>query len=86
MLPGATDSATNEKKMRTSIVSLVLGVVLACPVAAYASETRLGTDPQASNDPSCHARPVQAQITNGLSGNRDACASYGCVGAGGGGD
>jgi hypothetical protein len=48
MLPGATDSATNEKKMRTSIVSLVLGFVLACPVAAYASETRLGTDPQAS--------------------------------------
>jgi hypothetical protein len=40
----------------------------------------LRTSPQASNDPSCdpscHARPVQTP-TNGLSSNRNACASYG---------
>ncbi|MGC2785816.1 MAG: hypothetical protein WA397_18700 [Roseiarcus sp.] len=30
--------------------------------------------------------PFKPRTTNGLSSNRNACASYGCVGAGGGGD
>jgi hypothetical protein len=59
--------------MKTSIVSLALGVILVSPVAAYATH-------HAMRD------PFKPRITNGLSGNRDACASYGCVGAGGGGD
>ena len=30
--------------------------------------------------------PFKPRTTDGLSSNRNACASYGCVGAGGGGD
>jgi len=76
--------------VRTSIVSLALVVMLASPVAAYASDTPYGqvhkyrtvhhATPHAMRD------PFKPRTTNGLSSNRNACASYGCVGAGGGGD
>ena len=76
--------------MRTSIVSLVLVVMLASPVAAYASETPYGQvhKYQTVHHATHHAMrdPFKPRTTNGLSSNRNACASYGCVGAGGGGD
>ena len=76
--------------MKTSILSLALGIVLMSAVAAYSSENpyaqihRHRTIHHATH----HAMhdPFKPRITNGLSGNRDTCASYGCVGAGGGGD
>jgi hypothetical protein len=76
--------------VKTSLVSLALGVLLAIPVAAYASETPYG---QVHKYRTVHHTtrhtmrdPFKPRITNGLSSNRNACASYGCVGAGGGGD
>jgi hypothetical protein len=91
--------------MKTSIISLALAIVLAGPVAAYATEPTSGSTPsnQATDlwhrigdffaaptigaKANAHATdPFKPRITDGLSGNRDACASYGCVGAGGGGD
>ena len=91
--------------MKTSIISLVLGLVLAGPVTAYATEPASGSAPsnQASvlwnrigdffAAPTTGARanaqatdPFKPRTTDGLSSNRDACASYGCVDAGGGGD
>jgi hypothetical protein len=43
--------------------------------------------PPASAKAKAHAPdPFKPRITDGLSRNRNACASYGCVGAGGGGD
>ena len=76
--------------MRTSIVSLALVVMLASPVAAYASETPYGQvhKYRTVHHATHHAMhdPFKPRTTNGLSSNRDTCASYGCVGAGGGGD
>jgi hypothetical protein len=76
--------------VKTSIVSLVLAVMLASPVAAYESETPYGQvhRHRTIHHVTHHAMrdPFKPRVTNGLSGNRDACASYGCVGAGGGGD
>jgi hypothetical protein len=77
--------------MKMSILSLALGVVLANPLAAHASEnpygrvhghrtTHQGTIVSNWND------PFKPRRTDGLSSNPNACASYGCVGAGGGGD
>jgi hypothetical protein len=86
--------------MKTSILSLALGIMLASPVAAYA-----GGSPNAVNaledlfygsdhshrayhetvDPPS-ADPFKPDRTDGLSSDTNACASYGCVGAGGGGD
>jgi hypothetical protein len=83
--------------MKTSILALAMGVALACPTTAYANENRnifeelfFGSDfshrahdetvGQQSSDPFTPRR------IDGLSDNVDACASYGCVGAGGGGD
>ena len=83
--------------MKTSILSLALGIVLACPVAAYADESPNliedlfhGWDHshrayQETADSPWHD-PFKPRTTDGLSSNIDACASYGCVGAGGGGD
>jgi hypothetical protein len=76
--------------MKTSILSLALGIVLMSPLAAYPSENpyaqihRHRTTHHAIH----HAMrdPFKPRVTNGLSSNRNACASYGCVGAGGGGD
>jgi len=76
--------------VKTSIVSLALGVLLAIPVAAYASETPYGQvhKYRTVHHTTRHAMrdPFKPRITSGLSSNRNACASYGCVGAGGGGD
>ena len=86
--------------MKTSIVSRALCIMLASPVAAYAGESPnpvnaledlfLGSDHshrayhETVDRPS--ADPFKPRRTDGLSSNPDACASYGCVGAGGGGD
>ena len=77
--------------MKTSILSLALGVVLAGPVAAYASENPYGRVHRHrtihhSTVGSQWRDPFKPHTTNGLSSNPNACASYGCVGAGGGGD
>jgi hypothetical protein len=77
--------------MKTLILSLVLGVVLASPVAAHQSENSYGrvhgnrTTHRAIAVSTWHD-PFKPRRTDGLSSNPDACASYGCVGAGGGGD
>jgi hypothetical protein len=77
--------------MKTSILSLALGVVLASPVAAHASENPYGlvhghrTTHRAIVVSNWHD-PFKPRRTDGLSSDRNACASYGCVGAGGGGD
>jgi hypothetical protein len=84
--------------MRTSVLSLALGVVLASPVVAYASENAnliedlfYGSDhSHQTTDPTtvvAHSRdPFKPRTTDGLSSNPNGCASYGCVDAGGGGD
>jgi hypothetical protein len=84
--------------MRTSILALALGVALASPVGAYASESPnlikaiadffSGSDhgQRADHKTATSHDPFKPRRTDGLSSNRDACASYGCVGAGGGGD
>jgi hypothetical protein len=86
--------------MKTSIVSRALCIMLASPVAAYAGESPnpvnaledlfLGSDHShrayhATADPPS-ADPFKPARTDGLSSDPNACASYGCVGAGGGGD
>ena len=84
--------------MKTSILALVIGVALACPTAAYADgipnifEALFpGSDHshRAHHQETVHSAqvdPFKPRTTDGLSSNPDACASYGCVGAGGGGD
>ena len=76
--------------MKTSILSLAVGIALASPVAAYGSENPYG---RVHRHRTTHHvtlvswhDPFKPRTTNGLSSNIDACASYGCVGAGGGGD
>ena len=87
--------------MKTSIISLALGIVLAGPVTAYATEPASGSAPSnqatdlwnrigdffaAPTTGAGAADPFKPRTTDGLSSNRGACASYGCVDAGGGGD
>jgi hypothetical protein len=84
--------------MKTSILALAIGVALACPAAAYADgipnifeSLFQGSDysHRTGNHETVHSAqvdPFQPRRTDGLSSNADACASYGCVGAGGGGD
>ena len=86
--------------MKTSIAPLALGIMLASPVAAYAGESlnvpNVIDDLLGGSDHSQRAYheavdprspdPFKPRRTDGLSSNPDACASYGCVGAGGGGD
>ena len=81
--------------MKTSILPLALNVMLANAVAAYASENPHGqvhghrTIHHVTRDAivaSPWRDPFKPRRTDGLSSNPDACASYGCVGAGGGGD
>ena len=71
------------------ILSIAVGVALTTPVAASTNLYR----PVHSHRTTHHATvasqwldPFKPRTTNGLSSNRNACASYGCVGAGGGGD
>jgi hypothetical protein len=77
--------------MKTSILSFALGLALAGPAAAYTNEGP--TRPAHSHRAYHHHfwatgwtqhRPHYA--TDGLSDHRAACVTYGCVGAGGGGD
>ena len=84
--------------MKTSILAMALGVMLASPVGAYASESPnlinavadffSGSDQgqRADHKTAASHDPFKPRTTDGLSRNRNACASYGCVGAGGGGD
>jgi hypothetical protein len=77
--------------MKTSILPLELSVMLVSPVGAYASENPSGQvhRHRTTHDAivASHWRdPFKPRRTDGLSSNPDACASYGCVGAGGGGD
>jgi hypothetical protein len=79
--------------MKTFILPLALGIVTASSVSAYATENpyhRVHSHhrmvQQAQAQQSQWYDPFKPRTTNGLSRNRDACASYGCVGAGGGGD
>jgi hypothetical protein len=81
--------------MKTSILPLALNVMLANAVAAYASENPYRqvhghrTIHHVTRDAivaSPWRDPFKPRRTDGLSSNPDACASYGCVGAGGGGD
>ena len=81
--------------MKTSILPLALNVMLANAVAAYASENPYGqvhghrTIHHVTRDAivaSPWRDPFKPRRTDGLSSSPDACASYGCVGAGGGGD
>jgi hypothetical protein len=84
--------------MKTSILALALGVMLASPVGAYASESPSlftaiadlfsGSDhgQRADHKTARSHDPFKPRTTDGLSSNRNACASYGCVDAGGGGD
>jgi hypothetical protein len=83
--------------MKTSFLALAIGVALAYPAAAYADgipnifeglfqasdHTHRARDERV--DSAWHD-PFTPRRTDGLSSNRNACASYGCVGAGGGGD
>jgi hypothetical protein len=77
--------------MRTLILPLAFGVVAVSSVAAYATENpyhrvhnhhRMVQQAQAQQ-PQWYD-PFKPRRTDGLSSNPDACASYGCVGAGGG--
>jgi hypothetical protein len=84
--------------MKTSILALAIGVAVASPATAYADgfpnifETLFqGSDYSHrayhnETTQSAQVDPFKPRTTNGLSSNPDACASYGCVGAGGGGD
>jgi hypothetical protein len=79
--------------MKTLILPLALGIVAASSMAAYATENpyhrvhrhRQMVQQAQAQQPQWYD-PFKPRTTNGLSRNRDACASYGCVGAGGGGD
>jgi hypothetical protein len=83
--------------MKTPILALAFGIVLACPAAGHADESPnviqdlfYGWDhSQRANHETVVAHsgdPFKPRTTDGLSSNVNACASYGCVGAGGGGD
>jgi hypothetical protein len=67
--------------MRTLILLLPLGIMLMSPVAAYAGETPNGQvhRHRTIHHTTHHAMrdPFKPRTTNGLSSNRDACASYG---------
>jgi hypothetical protein len=74
--------------MKTLILPLALSIVAASSMAAYATENpyhRVHSHHRMVQHAQWHD-PFRPRTTNGLSSNPDACASYGCVGAGGGGD
>jgi hypothetical protein len=89
MLIGAeVEKQQGGEKMKTSILLVLLGIMLASPVTAYGSDNPYGqVDRHRTIHHATHHAmrdPFKPRTTNGLSSNRDACASYGCVGAGGG--
>jgi len=73
--------------MKTFILP-ALSIAVACAVVGCATQTPINqtasSQTAAVNKP--WQDPFKPRVTNGLSGNPNACASYGCVGAGGGGD
>jgi hypothetical protein len=84
--------------MKTSMLSLALAIMLASAMGAYASESPNLINAiadffsgsyhgqRANHKTAAWHDPFKPRRTDGLSSNPDACASYGCVGAGGGGD
>jgi hypothetical protein len=74
------------QSMKTFIVS-ALSVAVACALAGCAMQNpsnQISSSQTAASKPL--KDPFKPNKTNGLSNNPNACASYGCVGAGGGGD
>jgi hypothetical protein len=72
--------------MKTFILP-ALSIAVACALAGCAMQnpnSQISSNQTTANKP-LHD-PFKPRTTNGLSSNRNACASYGCVGAGGGGD
>ena len=72
--------------MKTFIVS-ALSVAVACALAGCATQNpsnQISSSQTAASKPL--KDPFKPRTANGLSSNPNACASYGCVGAGGGGD
>jgi hypothetical protein len=63
-----------------------LGIMLASPVAAYAIGKPYGQVHRHRTIHHAMRDPFKPRTTHELSRNRNACASYGCVVAGGGGD
>ncbi len=64
-----------------------LSIAVACAFGGCATQSpnnQIASNVAASNKP--FHDPFKPRTTNGLSSNPNACASYGCVGAGGGGD
>jgi hypothetical protein len=83
--------------MKTLILSLALGIMLTNPVAAYAGESPNALDDFLYGSDHSHRAyhetvdppspdPFKPRRKDGLSDDLNACASYGCVGAGGTGD
>jgi hypothetical protein len=83
--------------MKTSILALAIGVALAYPAAAYADgipnifeelfqTSDHGHRAHDERVDSAWSDPFKPRRTDGLSSDPNACASYGCVGAGGGGN
>jgi hypothetical protein len=80
--------------MKTLILRLAFGVVLASPVAYADESSNLFEDLFYGSDHSHRVHlgtvdplgvdPFKPRITDGLSRNPNACASYGCVDSGGG--
>ena len=70
--------------MKTFILP-ALSIAVACALAGCATQNPIS---QISGTQTAASQPVKdpfkPRTTNGLSTNRNACASYGCVGAGGG--
>lgn len=83
--------------MKTSILILAMGVALTLPTTGYAGDNSnifqqlfFGSDfSHRAHGETAGQQSSQRFVpprTDGLSDNIDACATYGCVGAGGGGD
>jgi hypothetical protein len=71
------------------VLSIVFGFALTVPVAASTNLHRPVHSHRTTHHTTVASQsvdPFKPRTTNGLSSNPDACASYGCVGAGGGGD
>ncbi len=71
------------------ILSIAVGVALAAPVSASTNLHRPVHSHRTTHYTTVashqYVDPFKPRTTNGLSSNPNACASYGCVGAGGGG-
>jgi hypothetical protein len=71
------------------ILSIAVGAALTAPVAARTNLYRPIHSHRTTHHTTVASQwvdPFKPRTTNGLSSNPNACASYGCVDAGGGGD